>query len=58
MLDQIPIVESALISMSPESGAVKAYIGGFDFNRSNFDRVRQSYPQTDQALNPSYMQVP
>ena len=52
MLDQIPIVESALISMSPESGAVKAYIGGFDFNRSNFDRVRQSYPQTGSSFKP------
>jgi len=52
MLDQIPIVESALISMSPESGAVKAYIGGFNFNRSNFDRVRQSYPQTGSSFKP------
>ena len=40
LLDQIPEAESAFIAMNPVSGAVKAYIGGTNFNKSNFDRVR------------------
>ena len=52
LLDQIPEAESALISMHPVSGAVKAYIGGSNFNKSNFDRVRLSYPQSGSSFKP------
>ena len=52
LLDQIPEAESALISMHPVSGAVKAYIGGSNFNKSNFDRARLSYPQSGSSFKP------
>jgi penicillin-binding protein 1A len=52
LLDQIPEAESALIAMNPVSGAVKAYIGGTNFNKSNFDRVRLSYPQSGSSFKP------
>ena len=52
LLDQIPEAESALISMHPTSGAVRAYIGGTSFNKSNFDRVRLSYPQSGSSFKP------
>ena len=42
----------SLISMHPASGAVKAYIGGTSFNKSNFDRVRLSYPQSGSSFKP------
>ena len=38
-LDQIPQAETSLISIHPMSGAVKAYVGGSNFSKSNFDRV-------------------
>ena len=36
-LDQLPIAESALISANPNTGAIRAYVGGSNFNKSNFD---------------------
>src|SRR5210317_57235 len=52
LLDQIPEAESALVSINPGSGAVKAYVGGTSFNKSNFDRVRLSYPQSGSSFKP------
>ena len=51
-LDQIPEAESSLISIDPKSGAVKAYVGGSNFNKSNFDRVSLSYPQSGSSFKP------
>ena len=51
-LDQIPNVESSLISINPNYGDVIAYVGGKNFNESNFDRVRLSYPQTGSSFKP------
>ena len=51
-LDQIPIVESSIVSINPKNGEVKAYHGGKNFNSSNFDRVRLSYPQTGSSFKP------
>ena len=51
-LDQIPIVESSIISINPNTGEVKAYHGGKNFNSSNFDRVRLSYPQSGSSFKP------
>ena len=51
-LDQMPFAESALISSDPNSGAIRAYVGGSNFNKSNFDRVRLSYPQSGSSFKP------
>ena len=51
-LDQIPNVESSLISINPNSGDVIAYVGGKNFNESSFDRVRLSFPQTGSSFKP------
>ena len=51
-LDQIPNVESSLISINPNYGDVIAYVGGKNFNESNFDRVRLSFPQTGSSFKP------
>ena len=51
-LDQIPIVESSIVSINPKNGEVKAYHGGKNFNSSNFDRVRLSYPQSGSSFKP------
>jgi len=51
-LDQIPEAEAAFISVNPIDGAIKTYIGGLNFSKSNFDRVRQSYPQAGSSFKP------
>jgi penicillin-binding protein 1A len=51
-LDQIPKAETSVISIHPMSGAVKAYVGGANFSKSNFDRVALSYPQSGSSFKP------
>ena len=50
-LDQIPNVEASLISINPNYGNVIAYVGGKNFNESNFDRVRLSILNLDLVLS-------
>jgi len=51
-LDQVPDAEVAFISTDPSNGAIKTYIGGLNFSKSNFDRVKQSYPQAGSSFKP------
>ena len=51
-VDQIPIAESSLISLNPNSGEIIAYLGGKNFFESSFDRVRLSYPQSGSSFKP------
>ena len=51
-LDQVPDAEVAFISTDPSSGAIKTYVGGLNFSNSNFDRVKQSYPQSGSSFKP------
>ena len=51
-LNQIPEAEAAFISVNPINGAIKTYIGGLNFSKSNFDRVRQSFPQAGSSFKP------
>jgi penicillin-binding protein 1A len=51
-LDQVPDAEVAFISSDPSSGAIKTYVGGIDFSKSNFDRVKQSFPQAGSSFKP------
>ena len=41
-ISQLPAVESALISVDPRDGAMRALVGGFDFNRNQFNHVTQA----------------
>ena len=41
-----------MISINPNSGEVIAYVGGKNFNESNFDRVRLSFPQSGSSFKP------
>ena len=51
-LDQVPEAEASLISVHPETGEVIAYVGGKNFNESNFDRVSSSFPQSGSSFKP------
>jgi penicillin-binding protein 1A len=51
-LAQVPKAEGALISMDPQTGALLALVGGFDFSRSKFNRVTQARRQPGSAFKP------
>jgi penicillin-binding protein 1A len=51
-LEQEPEVEAALVALDPSTGAIKALVGGFDFDRSEFDRAMQARRQTGSAFKP------
>jgi penicillin-binding protein 1A len=52
VLDQEPSVEGALMAIEPATGEVKALVGGYDFERSEFDRAIQSLRQPGSAFKP------
>ena len=49
---QEPEIEGALLAMDNRSGAVLAMVGGFDFERSEFNRAVQSKLQCGSAFKP------
>jgi len=51
-LAQIPAVKGALVSMTPETGEIRALVGGFDFYYSKFNRVTQAYRQPGSNFKP------
>ncbi len=51
-LAQIPVVEGALVSLRPTDGAILALVGGFDFNRSKFNRATQAKRQPGSSFKP------
>lgn len=51
-LEQIPKVQSALLSLEAETGHVKAMVGGSDFKQSSFNRAIQSRRQPGSAFKP------
>ena len=51
-LGQIPEVQGALVSVDPNSGAIQALTGGFDFDHSKFNRVVQAKRQAGSGFKP------
>jgi len=51
-LEQEPLVEGALVALDPASGEILALVGGFDFERSEYDRAIQARRQTGSAFKP------
>lgn len=49
---QLPQVEASLIALNPETGAVNALIGGFDFHRNKFNHVTQAWRQPGSSFKP------
>ncbi len=51
-LAQVPDVNSALVSLDPQTGAVRALVGGFNFNQSMFNRATQALRQVGSNIKP------
>jgi penicillin-binding protein 1A len=51
-LEQEPKLQGAMISLDPHSGYVVAMIGGYDFNKSEFNRAFQACRQPGSAFKP------
>ena len=51
-LEQQPELEGAFVALDPRDGAVKAMIGGYDFERSKFNRATQAKRQPGSAFKP------
>ena len=51
-LSQLPIASAAIVSLSPDNGAIKAAVGGFSFKQSQFNRVTQAKRQVGSNIKP------
>jgi penicillin-binding protein 1A len=51
-LDQRPRVEGALVAIDHATGEVKALVGGYNFESSQFNRVTQALRQTGSGFKP------
>lgn len=49
---QLPAVEAAIVSLDPNDGAVRALVGGFDFQRNKFNHVTQAWRQPGSSFKP------
>jgi penicillin-binding protein 1A len=49
---QLPDVEAAFVAASPVDGAIRALVGGFDFNRNKFNHVTQAWRQPGSSFKP------
>jgi penicillin-binding protein 1A len=49
---QIPVAQSALISLDPQNGAIRALVGGFAFEQSNYNRAMQAKRQPGSSFKP------
>ena len=52
VVTQLPEVESALISMDPNTGAIVALVGGFSFKKNKFNHVTQAHRQPGSIFKP------
>ena len=51
-ITQLPEVEGAMVAIDPRTGAIKALVGGFDFDKSKFNHVTQAWRQPGSSFKP------
>lgn len=51
-LRQVPNVEGALIALDPHTGKILAMVGGYSFQKSQYNRATQAKRQTGSAFKP------
>lgn len=52
LLRQVPDVEGGMAVIDPHTGKVLALVGGFSFEKSQFNRATQAYRQTGSSFKP------
>ncbi|MFY2763624.1 penicillin-binding protein 1A [Arenimonas sp. MALMAid1274] len=52
MIAQIPQAQSALVSLQPEDGAIRALVGGFSFGLNKFNRATQAQRLPGSSFKP------
>ena len=51
-ITQLPEVESAFVALDPRDGAIKALVGGFDFDKNKFNHATQAWRQPGSSFKP------
>jgi len=51
-LDQVPETQAALVAIDPQTGGVRAMVGGYDFKKSQFNRAMQAKRNPGSAFKP------
>lgn len=51
-LSAVPVVQGALLALNPDTGAISAMVGGFDFKLSSFNRSLQAKRQPGSSFKP------
>jgi penicillin-binding protein 1A len=51
-LEQAPLVQGALVAIDPSTREVRALVGGYDFQASQFNRATQAHRQPGSAFKP------
>ncbi|WP_426115652.1 penicillin-binding protein 1A [Massilia sp. PWRC2] len=49
---QMPEIESAFVAADTTDGAIRALVGGFDYNRNKFNHVSQAWRQPGSSFKP------
>ena len=51
-ITQLPEVEGAFVALDPRDGAIRALVGGFDFDKNKFNHVTQAWRQPGSSFKP------
>ena len=51
-ITQLPEVEGAFVALTPQTGALRSLVGGFDFNKNKFNHVTQAWRQPGSSFKP------
>jgi penicillin-binding protein 1A len=51
-ITQLPEVEGAFVALDPRNGAIRALVGGFDFQKNKFNHVTQAWRQPGSSFKP------
>lgn len=51
-ITQLPEVEGAFVAVDPRTGAIRALVGGFDFDKNKFNHVTQAWRQPGSSFKP------
>lgn len=51
-ITQVPEVEGAFVAVDPRNGAIRALVGGFDFQKNKFNHVTQAWRQPGSSFKP------